>query len=74
LHIEAYHSLINNRKKENKQHIKIPKRNLQKLRRKIKRKISYFIKESKMETLTLHQHGILTKKNSENFKEQVTQN
>ncbi len=40
---------------------------------KIKKKIGYFIKGSKMRTLTLHQHGILTK-NSEKFKEQITQN
>jgi hypothetical protein len=33
LHIEAYHSLINEKKEENKQHIKIPKRNLQKLKK-----------------------------------------
>jgi len=34
LHIEAYHSLFNKEKKrKNKQHIKIPKRNLQKLKK-----------------------------------------
>jgi hypothetical protein len=30
------------------------------MERKTKMKIGYFIKENKMETSTLHQHGILT--------------
>ncbi len=44
------------------------------MERKTKMKIGYFIKKNKMETSTLHQHGILTQ-NSEknNFKTQVTQ-
>jgi len=61
LHIEAYHSQINNRKEENKQHTKIPKGNLRKKTgRKIKEN-SYFIKRKKRKTLTFHQHEGLTK-------------
>jgi hypothetical protein len=75
LHIEAYHSLFNKRKEENKQHIKIPRRNLQKKnwKEKFRRKISYFIKGSKMITLntssTQHTHA----KTSEKLQEQITQ-
>jgi hypothetical protein len=37
-------------------------------------KIGYFIKENKIKTSKLHQHGILTQKIPKNFREQVTQN
>ena len=42
------------------------------MERKIEMKIRYFIKK-KMETSTLHHHGILTQKFRKNFKTQVTQ-
>jgi hypothetical protein len=59
LHIEAYHSLFNKEKKEKKQHIKIPKRNIQKLK-KSERKSVILLEKKEMETLILHQHSILT--------------
>ncbi len=37
-------------------------------RKKTKIKIGYFIKENKMETSTLHQHGILTQNSAETSK------
>jgi hypothetical protein len=44
LHIEAYHSQINNRKKKTCSTLIFQKRNLQKQERKTEKKISYFIK------------------------------
>jgi len=48
LHIEAYHSLFNKEEKEkkNKQHIKIPKRNLQKTE-KIRKKSVILLEKGK---------------------------
>ena len=58
---------------ENKQHIKIPNINLQKQERKIKKNSVILLKKNKMETLTLHHHGILTQKLWK-LKRHVTQN
>jgi len=45
LHIEAYHSQINNRKKREQVTHKNPKQKSTKNGKKIKKKVSYFIKE-----------------------------
>jgi hypothetical protein len=42
--------------------------------RKTKMKIGYFIKENKMKTSTLNQHGIPEQNCAENFKTQATRN
>jgi hypothetical protein len=44
------------------------------MERKIKMKISYFIKGRKLETSTLHQHGILTKKFRKTLKHKSRKN
>jgi hypothetical protein len=76
LHIEAYHSQINNRKEENKQHTKIPKGNLRKRNWKEKsKKTVILLKERKRKrTLTFHQHGGLTQNLKKIKKRHVTQN
>jgi hypothetical protein len=74
LHIEAYHSQINNRKEENKQHIKIPNRNLQKQGRKIKKKVSYFIKEMQNRNVNTSSPRHTRKTIAKSSKKQVTQN
>jgi tetraacyldisaccharide-1-P 4'-kinase len=76
LHIEAYHSQINNRKEENKQHTKIPKGNLRKRNWKEKsKKTVILLKERKKKNLnissTRRTHAKLRKKSK---KRHVTQN
>jgi len=56
LHIEAYHSTINNWKEEKKQRIKIPKE-IYKNYKENSEKSVILLKEK--ETLTYHQHGRL---------------
>jgi len=52
LHIEAYHSQINNRKDEEKQHIKISK-NLRELQEKPKGKAVILLKRKKSENVNI---------------------
>jgi hypothetical protein len=52
LHIEAYHRQINNRKDEEKQHIKISK-NLQELQEKPKGKAVILLKERKAKNVNI---------------------
>ncbi len=66
MHIEAYHSQINNQNRKEAAH-KNPKRNLQELQEKNQKKISYFIKK---EILTYRQHGTLMQ-NLKSLKRQV---
>jgi len=68
LHIEAYHSQINNRKKR-----KIPRKKTEteiykKTGKKIKKKVSYFIKEIRNGNVNTSS----PRNNYEKFKEQVT--
>jgi hypothetical protein len=67
LHIEAYHSQNNNRKKEKKQRIKIPKE-IYKNYKKTQRKISYFIKRKGNINISSTRH---THANFEKSKRQV---
>jgi hypothetical protein len=67
LHIEAYHSQINNRKKRKIPHKK-PKQKSTKNGKKIKKKVSYFIKEIRSGNVNTSS----PRNNYEKFKEQVT--